>query len=443
MKTAKLTTILATACASVLVGANPAPSASQLLGIEKNIARQHLATNVLIFDAASSRYIATEAAATWLDDDITTAWAPLAGKQHYLVQFAQPQLIHNFEISGREVPGKITLYTGDSAAAPGDGAWASVATGIDYSAVNNKRLAKPINKFAKYLLIETDIAEPKSVYGIHVYGENAAVNYSIVQRPAPADISTIGEFVNNQTAFNLAGLYSKARVTYAGAGTDAVAWQNAIDDDPETSTNIAPGTTEAGVIVKFDAAHPISRLAFQGDLSTKGKLDVFLLSEAPEAGQTVNIEGVSPSATFTFDGTTDRISTDIPETTSVAMAIRWTPEGGTGSFALREVNAFGDLSLANYEVISTPVGIAKSAAQAAAEDQAGKEASDGKTLAPVASGKEVVDFKGGKESVPPVLLGPNGYRPGLVGFPPDFVVSQPEPPEPPKPPQPPDPISPQ
>ena len=79
----------------------------------KNLARQHLGANILVYDATSQTYAPTEAAAAWLDDDIATGWPALTGKQDYLLALPEPALVNNFFISARSVTGTITLYAGD------------------------------------------------------------------------------------------------------------------------------------------------------------------------------------------------------------------------------------------------------------------------------------------------------------------------------------------
>ncbi len=81
-------------------------------GYLKNIARQHCSTTLSLYDAAAQRYVDTEAAAAWLDDDIATGWPALKGKQHYLVRLAEPQMLTNFELSTKIPSGTITIYTG-------------------------------------------------------------------------------------------------------------------------------------------------------------------------------------------------------------------------------------------------------------------------------------------------------------------------------------------
>src|SRR5580700_1990022 len=82
--------------ADTTTAAQPAPIASNA---PKNLARQHLGANLMIFNETSQAYEPTEAAAAWLDDDIATGWPAMTGKQDYLLALSEPQLVNNFCIS--------------------------------------------------------------------------------------------------------------------------------------------------------------------------------------------------------------------------------------------------------------------------------------------------------------------------------------------------------
>lgn len=439
MKTPALVTILATAISAVALAEPKGTStSSHVQGFPKNIARQHSGANLSLFDDKNNRYSATEAAAAWLDDDITTGWPALAGKQHYLLQFAEPQLVTNFELSTKSATGTISIYTGDRDAAPGDKAWTLVAKDVPVESVNNQKLPRPINKYAKYLLIETNIADSGSIYSLNVFGERSAASTALQKRAQSVDVKPLlGDFVNNQTAFNMAGIYAKGAVTYANAGGANATWQRAIDDDPETSISIKPSTAESGMVVRFDGVHPLSRLSLLTNPKARGKVDIFLLSEAPQPGAPVSLEGITPSVSLTFDGTSPRTSADFAETQASAMALRWTPESGEASFTLREVNVFADLNLSDYEVggaipaITQGPGAKGSDVAKGNEDAEPKEKSladgksqlDGKSVldgkTPIALGPNPRNFKDASNP-PAVARGPGGFLPGGLGFPPNF-----------------------
>ena len=425
MKTKNLASILSIACSAVVIAANQeAPSAKQLAAFPKNIARQHYATNLFLYDATAQRFVATEAAAAWLDDDVTTGWPALAGKQHYLLQLTEPQMITNFSLSTKASAGSITIYAGQQAAAPGDKTWQAVAKDVTLDSINQKRIGSALNVEAKYLLIETNITNPAPIYSLYVYGTKSASTEAIVHRAQAVDVrNTIGEFVNNQTAFSVSGLYANGRVTFANTQGGNTAWQRAIDDNAESFLSIAPSTTESGMIVKFDSVQPVSRLALLADQNARGKADIFLLAQAPAVGQAVSLEGLTPSVTLTFDGTSARSSADFAETNATAMVLRWRPESGEAALNVRELNVFSDLSLTDYEVSGAPAAIAQGSEDEKivmaknGEGKDGKEAiGEGKDVkAPIGEGKDVKEPIG--EGPEPVASGP-GFKPGSLGFPP-------------------------
>src|SRR5438874_3168141 len=104
-KQMKTKSILAAAfCSIAAVGAFGAsadtePATKQLQIYPKNLARQHLGTNLFVFNATNQTYVPTEAAAPWLDDDVATGWPAMTGHHFYLISLAEPELLSNFCIS--------------------------------------------------------------------------------------------------------------------------------------------------------------------------------------------------------------------------------------------------------------------------------------------------------------------------------------------------------
>ncbi len=453
MKTIGKIMLLSLACATVITSASAeTPSPKQLQSYPKNLARQHHATNLFLYDVTSKHYVATEAAAAWMDDDVTTGWPALAGKHYYMLQLVKPQMLTNFSLSTKPGTGTVSLYVSNTEAAPGDAAWQPVETQIALTALNNKKLPKSINKTAKYVLIETNIADPGPIYSIYLYGEKSAASESIVPRSQTTDVrSLVGDFTNNQTAFSVSSLYANARVSHASGQGGSTMWQRAIDDNPETSTPVPATTKESGMIVKFSGPRSVSRLSILADQNARGKAEIYLLSQVPEGPQPVGVDGLSPSLALTFDGSTARSSADFAETSASALAIIWKPESGEASLNLREINTFADLSLASHEVTdSVPNLLASNPTEPSATKkgdstsgnitgdgtpivQSDSDGKDGKALATSegSSGKdgkaittgEGSSGKDGKALAPvgegpaPVGAGP-GFSPGRLAFPP-------------------------
>ena len=438
--------LITLACAAGLGHANAetVPAEKQLQSFQKNLARQHLSSNLFLFDGGTQKYVGTEAAAAWLDDDVSTGWPALAGKQNYLLQFSGPQVLTNFSLSTTPVEGTVTIYSGDEMKAPGDPSWRVLAKDVAISAINQKKLSKGFNRQAKFLLIETNIANPGPIFSLYAYGERSAVNDSIAKREQPLDVSSaLGEFVNQQTSFNISSIYSQGRVSFSNGGGTSVTWQKAIDDNSESALSIKP-SLDSGIVVNFGDSRTTSRIAMLADAATKGKVDIFLLAEAPAFGQPVALQGVQPSVSLTFDGSNARASADFDDTTAVAMAVRWTPETSGQALNVREINTFANLSLADYEVSEKPAAIAQGPSDQPAESVAnttasserasdtereigtGSDGTDGKEILAVGEGPDRADYKGGggketKGVLDPVGAGPgSGYFPGGLGFPPNL-----------------------
>jgi hypothetical protein len=416
---ATATLALLAAMSAALLALEPAQPAVQ--SVPKNLARQHSMANLLIFDKTTQRFVSAEAAAAWLDDDVTTGFAAAAGKQHYLLQFANSEPLTSFSISGAAPTGTVNLYVGDTPSTPGDISWSLAAKNVSLADINQKKTGAALNKTGKYVLIESDIAQPSAIYSLYVYGARSAATESIVKREKPVDYrALLGPYVNDATSFNVSSIYAKAEVTYANAGGNISTWQRAIDDNPESLLSVKPSTTESGLVAKLDVVQPLTRVSILADKATQGTVEVFLVAGAPEGHQPLNIDGMTPVATLKLDGTADRASADLAQNQAGAVVLRWTPQTEGTVLPLRELNTFGTLSLADYAV----EGLAP-----IAEGKEGER--DNKGL----SGKETADFKGGKQALPPVGegpgsnpepvgAGPGGFSPGGLGVPP--VLLNPE-----------------
>ncbi len=418
MKTKPLATLISaatvwTATALAAPDATPAaiPAQKDLSQFEvhpKNLARQHLGANLFHYQASNHSYTPTEAAAAWLDDDISTGWPMLAGKQYYLLALPNPELLTNFCLSARSASGTIALYAGSEPAPPGAKTWTSLAHDIPFESINGKRLEHGFNLEAKYLLIETNVSDPGPVYSLYLYGEKPAVAFNVTKRDRAIDARAIfGPFVNEQTSINLASLYAQTYVAHSDSGS-LLQWQKVIDDNPESSLVIAPSPGQPNVSIRYQTVQEISRISLLADPGTKGKLEFFLVNRAvaaaapakPQAAPAVAPDPATapppeatPTVSIVLDGTNPRTSIDFPSVPANEMLIRWTPENGSDSVNLHEIETFGTPTLTTYSVAMKSAAIAEG----------------------------------------PATPGP--YLPGALRFPPNILVRTPDaPPQPPSPP---------
>ncbi|MGB8170817.1 MAG: hypothetical protein WCF18_25150 [Chthoniobacteraceae bacterium] len=407
------------ACASVALAADAGHGSKQLQIFPKNLARQHLGSNLFIFNPANQTYTPTEAAAAWLDDDATTGWPVMAGKQSYLLVLSEPEVLANFSISARPATGTISLFAGDEPMAPGGSSWKPLVKNVPFESVNDKKLGKSFNHFAKYLLIQTDVADPGPLYSLYVFGDKPAASYSFRKREQSIDARAIfGQFVNNQTDFNLSALHTGARVSYANSTSGYVAWQRAIDDNPETAVALAGSGNESGAVVSFDKQHTVSRITVLADAGAKGKLDVYALASPVAStgpGAAVALEAATPTVSVLLDGTTGRSSIDFPAIEAGQLALRWSPATPGENLNVREFSAFNAVTLDDYEVSLSPEVVAEY------RPASSKSSEDSSSYEPSGDGKESKDFKDPKKNPEPVAIGPGGspYLPGALGFPPN------------------------
>ena len=421
-----------------------ADSSTPAITAPKNLARQHLGANLLLFNATSQTYQPTEAAAAWLDDDIATGWPAQVGKQDYLLALPEPALVNNFAISAKSATGTVTLYGGDEAAPPGSKSWTVLEKDVPIEALNEK-LGKPFGRFAKYILIETNLTDSGPWYSVYLYGDKQATAYHIQQRAQPVDPRTVfGPYTNPETSISVSSLYAHSKVIAAGG--DSTAWSNAIDDNPETGTFIAATQNEPGLAIQYDRSYAIQRVSILTDPGTKGKLDLYIVNKSPEttppataaradgslyikvanqpadtdaatpatpaaASSTADLTTQHPVQTINFDGTNPRASVDFTPTSGTVLMARWTPDAAGQPLNVREINSFGDVALNDYELAPDAV------AEGPQQDYSDSKGGDGKESIPA----------GGKETLPPAvgeeLPAKTAFIPGVPVFPPNIPFS--------------------
>ena len=405
MKTLPLVLLATAVSASLVFAADSDPAARQMQVYPKNLARQQVGTNLFLYNASNQTYAPTEASAAWLDDDITTGWPVMAGKQYYLLALSSPELVSNFSVSARPADGTISLYAGDEPAVPGSRSWTPLAQNIEFNSINEKKLDHPFTHFAKYVLIETDLSNPGPLYSLYLYGEKPATIYDLRARENPIDANAIFGKINDKTEFNANGLYTGSTITYANTPGGTLAWQKAIDDNPETGVTINGSANEPGMVIKYGDSESISRVAVLTDANAKGKLEFFAMDDTAE---TTSLEGKTPTVSLVLDGTNTRASLDFPATTATKLAVRWTPDTPESTVTIRELESFGAKSLNNYEVGMKPEAVA---AYDTGVHNNGTGKGEGK------EGKEPI-----AEGPPPVAAfqGGSPYLPGALGFPPNL-----------------------
>jgi len=424
-------------------------------GAPKNLARQHLGANLLMYEAASKTYTPTEAAAAWLDDDIATGWPAQVGKQDYLLALPEPALVNNFCISARAATGTVTLYAGDEAAAPGAKSWTLLEKDVPLDSINEK-LGKPFGRFAKYILIETNVTESGPWYSIYLYGDKLAADYRVQQRAQPVDPQTIfGPYTNPQTSISVSSLYVHSKVALAGG--DPSNWSKAIDDNPQSGAFVAATPGTAGLVIQFDRSYSLQRVSLLTDPGTKGKLELYVVNPAAGSGPTASritdgngsqyikvanrvaaigtdapnapaasssdVSNQHAAATLNFDGTNPRQSVDFTPTAGTVLMARWTPDSAGQPLNVREIDSFGDLALNDYELTPSSVGQSPASDYTDSKGGGGKEtlASEGKEALPQAVGElpPKDPFIPGVPVFPPTIPKP----PGVPVLPPTFPVS--------------------
>ena len=237
-----------------------------------------MGANLLIYNASGKTYEPTEAAAAWLDDDVATGWPAMTGHQDYLLALPEPQLVNSFSISARSVAGTVSIYAGDEAAPPSAKSWTLLEKNVPIESINEK-MGKSFGRFAKYILIETDLTESGPWYSLYLYGQKPSTAYHIQQRAQPVDPRTVfGPYINPQTSFSLSSLYAHSHVGLLRR------WRMRRPGRRRSTTIRRPAPpflrprTSAGLVIRFDNSYAIQRISVLTDAGTKGKLELFVIS---------------------------------------------------------------------------------------------------------------------------------------------------------------------
>jgi hypothetical protein len=190
-------------------------SIQELRATTKNLARHHNLAGLRWFDAARSEYVAALGAAAWLDDDIASGFPLLPGQQFYLLSLSEPAFVNALGFSAKEMEGTVSVWVGDDVREPGNPAWSPVLKGASFATLNDRQPGRKFGKYAKYILIETNVAAAQEVYSIGLYGDRTATTDSFVPRPAPLDAAAVlGQPVDVARSINVASLTAGARVSF-------------------------------------------------------------------------------------------------------------------------------------------------------------------------------------------------------------------------------------
>ena len=95
--------------------------------------------------------------------------------------------------------------------------------------------------------------------------------------------------------------------------------------------------------------------------------------------------------------------------------MRWTPDTAGEALDLRELNAFNDVSLNDYELSLTPEAVAELRDSDSSSGSSRRKFAD--------AGKDGGDYKDGKNIAPvgEFLTPRSPYLPGSLGFPPNIT----------------------
>lgn len=360
-----------------------APSASAagdeaLASYPKNLARLHLGASLYRYDPGSGTYQPADVASSWMDDDETTGQATKTGRQHYLLVLSQPFLVRNFTLSSDGSRGTVTVYAGDERATPESSTWTPVLSEVPISELNEQTPTGSLNRYGRYLLIETNLDQTGPLWSLYVFGREPATDFNLERRPMPVDSSSVfGQKVRQNTIIDVANIYSDARIVHMANGGAEADWHAMIDESPETFwivNGAEDQATPAFAVELADQTMPIRRISVMADAGP-GVMEFFLIGDpATNSADTtipvatssprpdfrsLDLDGMVPVCTLGFDGVSDREAIDIASAEGRYLLGRWRPTVGGENIKIRQLDVFGDPDFDNFQVVAAPAPIAE------------------------------------------------------------------------------------
>ncbi len=397
----------------------------------KNLARTNMGSMLTEYDEFARHYLPSPMGAEWFDEDSATTAVLPQGHHYYLVVLQEPNLLQNFMISGGAVDGTISIYTSDQKLPPGNKFWKAIAKDVSAETLKEEGLSKPFFRYARYLLVETNLKAPAEISSFYLFGDSDSSTYEIKRREKkvlPEEI--VGPYqAKSKTQFNLVSLYAQS------LGADKSAGPIQKPEDPNVLALMDESPLSKAAIGQQPMQIDLHQNRGVGRFSMevkpqRGKL-VFTLQKdaAPGAKATAQfwnplgirqvswtssgwgktlvaqaLGGLSISArggdggvsrTVNMDGSSGRVSLDLPETDGRFVSIQFESPNAQPL----EVQSFGvfssnqSMSVSNFEVgrsvnssLSTSKPVDVSAANSTEADSKQEDKTDSSKNSQAATG---------------------------------------------------------
>ena len=341
--------------------------------IGKNMARYHMGTILEKFDPETRFYLPDRSAVAWLDEDDTTVYEIPPGKQWYLMTLDRPTLIQNFSMAAESLKGKVSLYASDQKAVPGSKNWTPLFKGVPAQDLKEKEYQKPLYSFTRYVLLEIDLSQSAIVSSLYLFTDSDPSSYRLTKRAEPSRFTDkAGPFYKDTKGqVNFAGKYARN-----SGGVEDDNFAKMVDESPETNGSL----DQKPMVIDLKEVREMERFSIfaekkkgrmtillEPDRSASGPLPRVYIPEAvrflmgmgwqKSSGLFVQATGGeikssnAISRTIVLDGSSDRISIQVPATPSQFLTMTWVSgESPASSLQIKNFSAMGDVSLNEFQV---------------------------------------------------------------------------------------------
>lgn len=328
----------------------------------KNLARMNCGAKIECFTPdgreaaiATSSEENNSAAALIMDDDTLSCPLP-EGQTTFIITLPTTSLVDRLTFMNENAVahGELKIAVSNYQLPVTSKKWQDVEGDI---AITNKRLfnVSIVGVEARYVKLSFKVEKAGRIAALGLYGGETLQRFAQRQQRVTKvanTITTVSRRLEDRLNFNFANLYAKARVVYVSSGSLAGA-QRMIDDDNETTFAFAATDRQPLAVLELAQEQRLHRVSARYDLAG-GRMEVYLLENFDR--EHPDLTAARPVASAADRDTSGKAAIDFDAKGARYVALRWTPEAGGSdrSFAVAEVNAFGDVPLAMLQVSEAP-----------------------------------------------------------------------------------------
>lgn len=294
-----------------------------------------------------------EAAALIMDDD-SVSCSLREGETNFVIALPNAALLDRLTFLNENgaARGELTIAVSNSRLPARSPKWMPVEGAIRFE---NKRAfdLSLLGIEAKFVRLCFRVEKQGRIAALGLYGEQSLNDFAARQE----HIALVSNAIQasrevDRVNFNFANAYARARIAYVSSGTGKDAGKM-IDDDPITAYQFDKNDPHPIVVIELPETQQLHRVSAIYDM-TPGRIDVYALDKL--CGDPEELEGLKPIAVALDRTGEGKASVEFDPHGARFIALRWTPANvsHTRSFHVAEVNAFGNVRLADINMDERP-----------------------------------------------------------------------------------------